>query len=88
VWYRPLIYTWAIGDKIRQYMVKAGVDIPRPGTHTFRYSCAQSLLIQGTPLKIISDYIGHSHPETTQQYLKIAVDDLRGVALAGEEVVL
>jgi len=86
--YRPLVYTWSLGDKIRQYMRKAGVNVPRPGTHTFRYSCAQSLLIKDTPLKIISDYIGHSHPETTQQYLKIAVNDLREVALAGEEVVL
>jgi integrase len=86
--YRPLVYSQGLGYKIRKYMRNAGVNVPRPGSHTFRYSCAQSLLTKGTPLKIISDYIGHSHPETTQQYLKIAVDDLRVVALAGEEVVL
>jgi integrase/recombinase XerD len=86
--HRPLVYTWGLGNRVRQYMRRAGVDVPRPGTHTFRYSCAQLLLATGTPLKVISDYIGHSHPETTQQYLKIAVDDLRNVALTGAEVVL
>jgi len=86
--YRPFAYTWGLGDKVRQYMRMAGINVPRPGTHTFRYSCAQSLLTQGTPLKVISDYLGHTQPETTQQYLKVAVDDLRGVALAGEEVML
>ena len=87
--YRPIAYTWALGDKVRQYMKRAGVEITRPGTHTFRYSCAQLLLVKGTPLKVIGDYIGHAHPETTQLYLKIAVDDLRDVALGdGEEVIL
>ena len=86
--YGPFAYTWGLGDKVRQYMRRAGIDVPRPGTHTFRYSCAQSLLSSGTPLKVISDYIGHRQPETTQQYLKIAVDDLRDVALGGGGVVL
>ena len=87
--YRPLAYTWALGDKIRQYMRKADIKISRPGAHTFRYSCAQALLKQGTPLKVISDYLGHTEPGTTQQYIKIAIEDLRAVALGdGEEVAL
>lgn len=87
--YSPLVYTAALGIKLRMYMMAAGIKIARPGTHTFRYSCAQSLLKQNTPLKVISDYLGHMQPGTTQQYLKIAVDDLRGVACGdGEEVIL
>jgi len=87
--YSPLIYTTALGYKLRKYMRAAGIRITRPGTHTFRYSCAQSLLKQNTPLKVISDYLGHMQPETTQQYLKIAIDDLRSVACGdGEEVIL
>lgn len=87
--YNPLLYTAALGYKLRKYMSAAGIRITRPGTHTFRYSCAQSLLKQNTPLKVISDYLGHMRPETTQQYLKIAIDDLRGVACGdGEEVIL
>jgi len=87
--YRPLAYTWALGDKVRQYMRLAGIKINRPGTHTFRYSCAQSLLNQKTPLKVISDYLGHMQPETTQLYLKISLEDLREVACGvGGEVIL
>ena len=87
--YGPLACTWALGDRIRQYMKAAGIQVARPGAHTFRYSCAQSLLKRGTPLKVISDYLGHIEPGTTQQYIKIAIDDLRGVALGdGEEVAL
>jgi len=87
--YRPLAYTWALGDKVRQYMRSAGIKITRPGTHTFRYSCAQSLLKEATPMKVISDYLGHTATETTGQYIKIAIDDLHEVAYGeGEEVIL
>ena len=87
--YRPLTYTWALGDKVRQYMRSAGIKIDRPGTHTFRYSCAQSLLKKAMPMKVISDYLGHAGPETTGQYIKIAIDELREVAYGeGEEVIL
>ena len=87
--YRPLAYTWALGDKVRQYMRLADIKIARPGTHTFRYSCAQSLLKNATPMKVISDYLGHTEPETTGQYIKIDVDNLRQVACGdGEEVIL
>jgi integrase/recombinase XerD len=87
--YRPLAYTWALGDKVRQYMRSADIKIARPGTHTFRYSCAQLLLKNATPMKVISDYLGHIEPKTTGQYIKIDINDLRQVACGdGEEVIL
>ncbi len=87
--YHALAFTWGLGDRVRQYLRKAGIQVARPGTHTFRYSCAQRLLTEGAPLKVISDYLGHILPMTTQQYLKIAVEDLREVACGdGEEVIL
>jgi len=87
--YRALIYTWGMGDRIRQYMRKACVKVMRPGAHTFRYSCAQTLLNNKTPLKVISDYLGHMQTETTLLYIKISVEELREVACgSGEEVVL
>ena len=74
---------------VRKYIKKARIEITRPGTHTFRYSCAQTLLNQKTPLKVISDYLGHMQPDTTQMYLKISLEDLREVACGvGEEVIL
>jgi integrase len=87
--YKPLNCPNPLSVKVREYMKKAGVKVKHPGTHTFRYSCAQLLLKKGTALKVISDYLGHTRPETTRQYIKIAIDDLREVACGdGEEVLL
>ena len=87
--YRPLVDPCPLSVKIQKYVKSAGIKVDHPGTHTFRYSCAQMLLEQGSPLKVISDYLGHMRPETTRQYLKIAIEDLREVACGdGEEVVL
>lgn len=85
--YQPLVYTYSIGCQVRKYMAAAGIKVDRPGTHTFRYSCAQKLLDCGTPLKTIGDYLGHRLPQTTQGYTKIAINQLREVALSdGEEL--
>lgn len=87
--YNPLADPAPLSIKVRKYMQKADVKVDHSGTHTFRYSCAQMLLKNGTALKVISDYLGHIKPETTKQYIKIAIDDLREVACGdGEEVVL
>jgi site-specific recombinase XerD len=86
--FRPLVYTAALGIQVRKYMKNAGVMAPRPGTHTLRYSCAQRLLDAGTPLKWISDYLGHRNINSTQRYLKIDIEQLREVALDDGEDVL
>ena len=87
--HRPFPYISSMGCMVRKYIKKARIEITRPGTHTFRYSCAQTLLNQKTPLKVISDYLGHMQPDTTQMYLKISLEDLREVACGvGEEVIL
>ncbi|MCY2928034.1 MAG: site-specific integrase [Planctomycetota bacterium] len=86
--FRPLVYTYALGYQVRKYIRRAGVTTVRPGTHTFRYSCAQRLLDAGTPLKWISDYLGHRATDSTRQYLKIDIDQLREVALGDGEDVL
>jgi len=66
----------------------AGVGVERPGTHTFRYSCAQRLLADGLPLKTISDFLGHREADSTQRYTKIAIEQLREVALGDGEGLL
>jgi site-specific recombinase XerD len=38
------------------------------------------LLDAGTSLKAIGDYLGHTHPDSTQRYTKIAIEQLREVA--------
>jgi len=86
--FRPLVYAAALGCLVRRYMAKAGVEVDRPGTHTFRYSCAQRLLDQQVPLKHIGDYLGHGDLHSTQRYTKIAIEPLREVALGDGEDLL
>jgi site-specific recombinase XerD len=82
---KPLTRPGPIAHQVRKYLAQAGITVERPGTHLFRYSCAQRLLESGTPLKTIGDYLGHSHPDSTQRYVKIAIDQLREVALGDVE---
>jgi len=59
----------------------SGLDIQYSGTHCLRHSCAMHLLHQGSSLKAIGDILGHRDAESTCVYLRLAVDDLREVAL-------
>jgi integrase len=58
-----------------------GLDIPFRGTHYLRHSFAVHLLRQGASLKSIGDILGHRDAESTCVYLRLAVEDLRVVAL-------
>jgi integrase/recombinase XerD len=86
--YGPLRWTATLGHAIRQAMAKAGIQVDRPGTHTLRYSCAQKLFDQGVPIKTIGDYLGHQAPSSTQRYTKIALEQLRTVAIGDGEDLL
>jgi len=69
------------------YIRKAGIQVPRPGSHTLRHSCVQRLVDANFSLKHVGDYVGHRNASSTQIYAKIAVERLRTVALGdGEEV--
>jgi integrase/recombinase XerD len=70
-----------------KYLRRAGVQVPRPGSHTLRHTCVQRLVDRDFSLKTIGDYIGHRSPSSTQIYSKVAIEALRQVALGdGEEV--
>jgi integrase/recombinase XerD len=84
----PLRSTSALGRLTRKFMVQVNVQVERPGTHTFRYSCAQRLLEGGIPLKSVGDFLGHRNPDSTQRYTKIALSELRQVALSDAEDLL
>lgn len=77
---RAMRSTSSIAYQACRHLARAGVAVARPGTHSFRYSCAQRLLDAGTSLKAIGDYLGHTHPDSTQRYTKIAIEQLREVA--------
>ncbi len=85
--YDPMTYC-AISGRASYYLHKAGVPVPRPGSHTLRHTCVQRLIDAHFPLKTIGDYVGHASPESTAIYAKVSLESLREVALGdGEEVV-
>ena len=65
---------------------KAGIVTAHCGAHVLRHSLAVHLLRSGETLKGIGDLLGHRRPDTTFIYTKLAVGDLRRVALDPAEV--
>jgi integrase/recombinase XerD len=73
--------------RAKWYLQKAGINVPRPGSHTLRHTCVQRLVDSGFSLKTIGDFVGHGTPDATKIYAKVNVQALREVALGdGEEV--
>ena len=71
----------AVIEAFQAWSGRSGLAIPFKGAHCIRHSFAVNLLRRGTPLKIIGDLMGHRSPESTAVYLRLATEDLRGVAL-------
>ena len=78
----------AVTSRAAYYIRKAGIKVPRAGSHTLRHSCVQRLLNAHFSLKQIGDYIGHRNASSTQIYSKIAIEQLREVAQGDGEDVL
>jgi site-specific recombinase XerD len=80
--------TNAISSRVAYYLRRAGIHVPRAGSHTLRHTCVQRLVDAHFPFKVIGDYVGHRTPESTDIYAKVAVDALREVALGDGEKIL
>jgi site-specific recombinase XerD len=65
----------------RSRVKRCGLPIPFKGPHCLRHSFAVHLLRQGGSLKEIGDILGHKNAESTCVYIRLAVEDLREVAL-------
>jgi integrase/recombinase XerD len=77
----------AVSCIARHYLLKAGIEVPRLGSHTLRHTAVQRLVDSDFSLKAIGDFVGHRSPASTEVYAKVAVESLRQVALGdGEEV--
>lgn len=84
--YSPLAH-YRVSFQAGRYLRRAGIPVPRAGSHTLRHSCAQRLVDDGFSLKQVGDYIGHRDPATTQIYTKVSIESLREVACGdGEEI--
>jgi integrase/recombinase XerD len=78
----------AVSACAKHYLLQAGIQVPRPGSHTLRHTCVQRLVDDGFGFKTIGDFIGHRSPASTEIYAKVAIEPLRQVALGDGEQVL
>jgi len=85
--FRPLMY-WDVSQRATWHLRRAGVQIPRAGSHTLRHGCAQRLVEGDVPFKVIGDYLGHRTDVATQIYTKVAVHKLRQLAMGKAEDIL
>ncbi len=76
----PFKYT-SVNDAFEGCVKRSGLELPFTGIHCLRHSYALHLLRQGTSLKTIGDLLGHRTAESTCVYLRLAIEDLREVAL-------
>jgi site-specific recombinase XerD len=76
-----LLKPTAVTEAFQAWARRSGLPIPFQGPHGLRHAYAVHLLRQGTPLKTIGDVLGHRSAESTCVYLRLAVEDLRDVAL-------
>jgi site-specific recombinase XerD len=80
--YRAIPTGSTLYDIIRKRLHMAGiVRAGKKGPHSFRHARAVSLLRANVRLKEIGDILGHRSAQSTGTYLKLATEDLRGVAL-------
>lgn len=71
----------AVTEAFQAWARRSGLGIPFQGAHCLRHAVAVHLLRQGVSLKALGDLLGHRTAESTQAYLRLAVDDLRTVPL-------
>jgi site-specific recombinase XerD len=74
--------TFAISTRFQYWVRRSRLDVPGRGScHRIRHSYAVFLLRKGTSVKTIGDILGHRTLQSTSTYLRLAVEDLRDVAL-------
>jgi len=71
----------AVTEAFQAWARRSGLGISFQGPHCLRHSLAVHLLRQGISLKALGDLLGHRSAESTQAYLRLAVEDLRAVPL-------
>lgn len=76
---RPLTRT-VLNHAVSEWAKRGGLPMIH-GVHCLRHSYAVHLLRLGTSLKTIGDLLGHRTMESTWGYLRLAIEDLRDVAL-------
>ena len=85
--YNPLPQDNHLHHILNKYIRKAGILITADrshGMHSMRHTLASNLLKQRTPLPVISGILGHRDTNTTAEYLRIDIGQLRSCTLGLE----
>ncbi len=72
----------AVRHMLVQYARAARVSAPFLGSHALRHSHASRQVDLGITPKVLSDILGHRRSDSTSAYVRIAIERLRGIALA------
>ncbi len=80
--YRPMTRI-SLNGVITRIMQSSGVNLSgrRFGPHSMRHSLASNMLRQGTSLPTISSILGHDSTQTTMEYLRVDIVNLRECVL-------
>lgn len=62
---------------IREVVLKAGLDPERAHPHTFRHSFSVHAVLNGVPIIIIKNWMGHSNINSTLIYMQVLGSDTR-----------
>jgi site-specific recombinase XerD len=72
----------AVTEAFQGWSKRSALNVPYQGAHCLRHAYATHLLRIGIPVKTIGDILGHRSAESTCVYLRLAIEDLRDVALS------
>jgi len=75
---RHRLSTGAVWHLVKRYLEQARIKKDRLSPHTLRHTFATTLLKQGTDLVTIQRLMGHRNLATTERYLHVADEELRG----------
>lgn len=78
----PISGASAVRHRLVKYAQSAGVSAAYLGSHVLRHTHACRQMELGTPPKLIGDILGHTEPNSTSAYLRVATKRLRQIALA------
>ena len=62
---------------VKETVLKAGLDKERAHPHIFRHSFAVNAVLQGVPILVIKNWLGHSNIQNTLIYMQILGSDTK-----------
>ena len=70
-----------LGDKVKRFMVNAGIDVPG-SCHLLRHAMATHMLENGAEIRYIQAMLGHANLSATQMYTHVSIRKLQEIHTA------